>query len=110
MQLIYKEKRKQEEEKEKEYLKSIAFLLSTHLISRREVANRNAPTQSEKQQQPVLSSPSEPKPVSLKYSSDSQLPEYCMSYLRTGACRFGYRCKHPHCIPKKSRGLLFHVF
>ena len=46
-----------------------------------------------------------PKPV----EKETPSRDYCLSYLRTGCCRFGARCKMIHVWPKRSRGVLIHV-
>ncbi|KAK8802526.1 u2 small nuclear ribonucleoprotein auxiliary factor [Blastocystis sp. subtype 4] len=47
-----------------------------------------------------------PKPPVSKTTTEKT--EYCLSYLRTGCCRFGETCKLQHVIPRRSRGVLIH--
>ncbi|CBK25172.2 uncharacterized protein [Blastocystis hominis] len=88
MQAKFRWDRRVAEDKERAYLKNIA----------KQVAQRDAGKSSSSDSLPSSSLAAPPKPK-----------ENCLSYLRTGCCRFGNRCKLIHLVPKKSRGILIHV-
>lgn len=90
--------KREKEEREKEYLQGIAYGCVLFLTDRKKVAMRDAPRTQTKE--------GTSKPV----EKEAPSKDYCLSYLRTGCCRFGARCKMIHVWPKRSRGVLIHVY